>query len=327
MCGVNELDHNGLASTPALDSRRHGRVEAAAGCDQILVFGGFPVYEDTGFFGKVSTVDTTGSPTNRAPATQEGSGHSTLIPIGPARLLETRTGPGLGTVDGGFSGQGIRPPDSVLALGVVGRAQLPSWARSVVLNVTVTGALGSGFLTVYPCEPAPTDLVEPQLRRRHDPSGRRRRSDLEHRRLGLHLHPDTDACARRSHRLLSIRRQLHRHPAGSLLETRVGPEFATVDGQLLGIGRRTGVSTTEVKVTGRGGVPDECILSRRQRDSDQSYVGRLHHRLSMRRGDPGRVDAQLRRRVPSFPTRQLSRSAPAARSASSPTSRPTSSST
>ncbi|MEO8265308.1 MAG: hypothetical protein ABI706_07320, partial [Ilumatobacteraceae bacterium] len=157
MCGVNELDHNGLVSTPA--SIRAG-IESlkAAGCDQILVFGGFTVYDDpTHFFGISSVVDPTGAPTNRAPATQEGSGHSTLIPVGPLRLLETRTGPGLGTVDGGFSGQGLRPPDSVLELGVVGRAQMPEWARSVVLNVTVTGGVGPGYLTVYPCgQPRPT---------------------------------------------------------------------------------------------------------------------------------------------------------------------------
>jgi hypothetical protein len=253
MCAVNELEFN-FVPTPA-SIRSDMDTLKAAGCDQILDFGGFPVYDDPNHtFGTLSTVDTTGSPTNRAPATQEGSGHSTLIPIGPARLLETRTGPGLGTVDGGFNGQGIRPPDSVLALGVVGRAQLPSWARSVVLNVTVTGALGSGFLTVYPC-----DQPRPISSNLNYDAGTTRAVAV----VAQISSTDGTICIYTqtpTHVLVDL---TGFYPFGAsfraiqparLLETRIGPEFATVDGLLVGIGRRAGLSTTEVKVTGRGGV-------------------------------------------------------------------------
>ena len=34
---------------------------------------------------------------------------------------------------------------------VANRAGVPANASAVVLNVTVTGALGNGFVTVYPC--------------------------------------------------------------------------------------------------------------------------------------------------------------------------------
>jgi hypothetical protein len=72
-----------------------------------------------------------------------------LVPLGaPARLLETRTG--LTTVDGLFNGTGLRPAQGTLQLTVNGRAGIPADASAVVLNVTVDGAQGSGFLTVYP---------------------------------------------------------------------------------------------------------------------------------------------------------------------------------
>ena len=254
MCGVNELDFN-FVPTPA-SIRADMDTLKAAGCDQILDFGGFPVYDDPmHIFGTVSTVDTSGAPTSRAPATQEGSGHSTLIPIGPARLLETRTGPGLGTVDGGFNGEGIRPADSVLALGVIGRAQLPSWARSVVLNVTVTGALGSGFLTVYPC-----DQSRPISSNLNYDAGTTRAVAV----VAQVSSTDGTVCIYTqtpTHLLVDL---TGFYPFGAsfsavqparLLETRIGAEFATVDGQFVGIGRRPGLSTTEVKVAGRGGVP------------------------------------------------------------------------
>ena len=119
MCGVNTFNHFIFAPTPA-SIRADMDALKVAGCDQILVFGGFPVYA-TQNFGDFSVVDRTGAASGRAPATQEGSGHSVLIPVGPLRLLETR--PGLATVDGEFNNVGLRPADSVLELGVVGRRQ------------------------------------------------------------------------------------------------------------------------------------------------------------------------------------------------------------
>jgi hypothetical protein len=255
MCAVNELDHSALFPT-AKSIRTDMDNLKAAGCDQILVFGGFPVYEvDKPFvFGTSTVVDPTGAPTDKAPATQEGSGHSTLIPIAPVRLLETRSGPGLGTVDGGFNGIGIRPPDSVLELGVVGRATMPSWARSVVLNVTVTGATGAGYLTVYPCgsdRPTSSNL-------NYDVGTTRAAAVV------AQIGDNGAVCVYTQTPAQVIVDLTGYYPFGAsftgirparLLETRVGPDLTTVDGQLLGIGRRLGGSITEVKVAGRGGVP------------------------------------------------------------------------
>jgi len=76
-----------------------------------------------------------------------GSGYHGLT---PARVLDTR--PGESTVDGKQLGAGASAPGSTLALPVAGRGGVPATATSVVLNVTVDGASGSGFVTVHPCD-------------------------------------------------------------------------------------------------------------------------------------------------------------------------------
>lgn len=71
-------------------------------------------------------------------------------PLTPARLLETRstTSP---TVDGQFWKVGRLAAGSTLRLAVAGRGGIPSTALAAVLNVTATGSLERGFITVYPC--------------------------------------------------------------------------------------------------------------------------------------------------------------------------------
>lgn len=67
----------------------------------------------------------------------------------PARVLDTRAGST--TIDGLRSGDGLRGAGGAIALEVAGRAGVPSTAGAVILNVTVTGALGSGFVTAHAC--------------------------------------------------------------------------------------------------------------------------------------------------------------------------------
>jgi hypothetical protein len=74
---------------------------------------------------------------------------TSLTPINPARVLETR--PGLTTSDGLQQAIGVRAAGTVTAVQIGGRATVPNDASAVVLNVTVTGAQGAGFVTVYPC--------------------------------------------------------------------------------------------------------------------------------------------------------------------------------
>ena len=69
--------------------------------------------------------------------------------IVPNRLVDTRLGGS--TVDGAGAGTGLAATGSVTEVQVNGRAGVPAGASAVVLNVTVTGAQGAGFVTVWPC--------------------------------------------------------------------------------------------------------------------------------------------------------------------------------
>jgi hypothetical protein len=71
--------------------------------------------------------------------------------LSPARLLESRSGAGMVTVDGQQLGIGVRPAGSVTEVQVAGRGGVPADASAVVLNVTATQAQGPGFFTVFPC--------------------------------------------------------------------------------------------------------------------------------------------------------------------------------
>jgi hypothetical protein len=74
------------------------------------------------------------------PAT--GSGNYT--PVAPARILDTRSGAKVG-------------PDSTLDVTVVGVGGVPSGAKAVVLNLTVTQPSAQTWVTAYPAdEPRPT---------------------------------------------------------------------------------------------------------------------------------------------------------------------------
>ena len=65
--------------------------------------------------------------------------------------MDTRTEPGSSTIDGAFLGHGILSGGDEIQLQVTGRSGVPNSATAAVLNVTVTGAQGNGYVTVYPC--------------------------------------------------------------------------------------------------------------------------------------------------------------------------------
>ena len=74
-----------------------------------------------------------------------------LSSVVPARLLESRSGPGNTTVDGVAQGVGRRPAGSTFELQVTGRGGVPADAATVMLNVTAVSPDGPGFVTVFPC--------------------------------------------------------------------------------------------------------------------------------------------------------------------------------
>jgi Repeat of unknown function (DUF5650)/Putative Ig domain len=71
----------------------------------------------------------------------------------PARLLDTR-GSGA-TIDNLFTAAGLRPSGTITELPVTGRGGVSANAATAVLNITATGPIEDGFVSVYPCGISP----------------------------------------------------------------------------------------------------------------------------------------------------------------------------
>ena len=78
-----------------------------------------------------------------------GGASAPITAIVPARLLDTRDGSS--TTDGVGVGGGVRALGSTTEVQVTGRSGVPADASAAILNVTVTEALGAGYVTVWPC--------------------------------------------------------------------------------------------------------------------------------------------------------------------------------
>jgi hypothetical protein len=74
-----------------------------------------------------------------------------ITAVTPARIAETRSTPGEGTVDGQVQGVGMLMPAQTLKVPVLGRAGIPlTGVGAVVLNVTAVQPSVSSWVTVYP---------------------------------------------------------------------------------------------------------------------------------------------------------------------------------
>jgi ELWxxDGT repeat protein len=180
-----------------------------------------------------------------------GGSPSTVV---PARVLETRSGPGETTVDGEFEGVGVRPAGSVLVLRVAGRAGVPVDADAVMLNVTAIGPLGPGFATVWPC-----GAPQPVASNVNYSAGQ-----VVPNAVLAKVGTNGDVCVftlAASHFAIDVNGFV---PAGGspstvvparVLETRSGPGETTVDGEFEGVGVRPAGSVLVLRVAGRAGVP------------------------------------------------------------------------
>lgn len=74
-----------------------------------------------------------------------------LTTVPGARLLETRTGPGETTVDGLSEGDGRVAAGGIVELQVTDRAEVPTDAQAVILNLAAVFPDAPGYLQVYPC--------------------------------------------------------------------------------------------------------------------------------------------------------------------------------
>ena len=252
MCAVNMYQHFVFFPTAEMirdDTRRL----VAAGCDMILVFGGAQVYGSSAF-GPFSIIDRAGNPTDWGTAALESTGSSNYVPVSPARLLETRVGAGLSTVDGLANGVGVLPAGTTTELQVSGRANVRADAASVVLTVTAINAVVPGFVSVYPC-----GTNRPNVAQVNHPA----RSNVA-TAVVVKLPSSGKVCLFNLAQLDLVIDVTGYHPPGTtfvavqparLLETRVGPGMSTVDGNFAGVGFRGAGSVTQLTVAGRAGVP------------------------------------------------------------------------
>lgn len=178
------------------------------------------------------------------------------LPLTPARILDTRTGPDATTIDGEFLGAGIQPAGGVIELQVAGRGGVPDGATAAFLNIAAAGSPVNGYVTAYPC-----DADERPITSNLNYVGGRAASAAAIAKID----GDGRVClftSSTAHLIVDVNGFV---PAGGtveplvparLLETRSG--LATIDGTAAGIGRVGAGSTTRLVVTDRGGVPADA---------------------------------------------------------------------
>jgi hypothetical protein len=179
-----------------------------------------------------------------------GSGY---VAVNPARLLETRSGEAVGTIDDQFTGAGQLAGGATIELQVGGRAGVPLAATAAVLNVTVTQPSAPGFITVYPCgSPRPTASNLNYTAGQTVPNSVVAKLGTEGRvclysLAATHLIVDVNGfhTAKSTYAALNPVR---------LLETRAGQAEGTIDGAFEGIGVVAGGGWVELQISGRGGV-------------------------------------------------------------------------
>lgn len=182
---------------------------------------------------------------------------SSLSPVVPARLLDTRQGPAAETTDDQFVGAGPNQAGTVTRVKVTERGTVPADATSVLLNVTAVGALTGGFATVYSC-----DDERPQASNLNTPPGvavpnlvltgvSNSGEVCIYTSTTANLLADVAGYGTADSGLFPVT------PA-RLLETRQGADLTTTDGISQGLGTVGAGSVTTVTVSGRGGVPDNA---------------------------------------------------------------------
>jgi lysophospholipase L1-like esterase len=174
----------------------------------------------------------------------------------PARLLDSRTVNS--TVDGLDAGMGLRPAGSITEVTVSGRGGVPTNATAAVLNVTAAGPTEPGFATVFPCgEPVPTASNLNVHTGQDIPNAVVAKIGANgkvciYTDTATHLIADVDAWFTATTTFGSLT------PA-RLLDSRT--VNSTVDGLDAGMGLRPAGSITELRVSGRGGVPTNATAA------------------------------------------------------------------
>jgi hypothetical protein len=172
----------------------------------------------------------------------------------PARLLETRVGEGLSTIDGRDNGIGPREGGTVTQLQVTGRAGVPSSVNAVVLSVTVTDARAAGFVTVFPCG----GQIPTSANLNYTASSTVTNAVVTglgaDGRVCLYTMATVDMVVDLGGHL-PVAAPVSSAPPARVLDSRAGPGLSTVDGLQFAIGQRTADTVTTLPIAGRGGIP------------------------------------------------------------------------
>jgi photosystem II stability/assembly factor-like uncharacterized protein len=179
-----------------------------------------------------------------------------LVSVEPARLLDSRSGSGLDTIDHQHLGVGLVRGGTTYVLPVAGRGGVPIGVSTAIVNVTSTEPQGPGFVTVFPCNvsrPNSSNLnyvagqtVANAVTTRISANG----TICVYTLATTHLIVDVNAYV--SVDLPSVTSV---EPA-RLLDSRSGSGLDTTDHQHLGVGSVLGGTTYVLPVARRGGVAD-----------------------------------------------------------------------
>ena len=180
------------------------------------------------------------------------------VPVLPARVLETRTGPGETTTDGEFEGEGRVSAGTTVELTVAGRGGVAADAEAVVLSVGAVTPAANGFLTIWPCGdemPLASNLnylaTDPVI------SNAVVAKIGEEGKVCIYTLAETDLIADVNAFVPRGNSPDSMAPV-RLLETRDEAGFDTIDGEFEAIGRVAAGETVELDVAGRGGVADDA---------------------------------------------------------------------
>jgi hypothetical protein len=188
-------------------------------------------------------------------------GGSGFVSVNPARLYESRVGPDLSTFDGESEGEGRLLDGETVEFTVAGRGGIPEGAVAASLNVVAVLPDGPGFLTVYPCD---EDRPVPAASVNYDGG------DVQPNAVLTKLSATGTVCVfalRATDLVVDVNGAF---VAGTgfasvnplrLLETRIGPDLTTFDGESEGEGRLLDGETAEFQVAGRGVIPDGAVAA------------------------------------------------------------------
>lgn len=195
-----------------------------------------------------------GTATTTTVTIADGNEAAAIVPVVPARFLDTRDQP---TFDGQFSGVGSPGAGNIVRIDVAGRGSIPGDAVGVVANLTAIRPAAPGHATMFGC----TDDVPTASHANYVPG------DVVANNAVIPLSDDGELCIfalADAHFALDVNGYV---PAGSplglldpvrYLDTRPQPTF---DDKSSGQGRLGAGAIVEVPIAGRGNIPTDATAA------------------------------------------------------------------